>query len=158
MKLKIKSFLFRLGPGFLLISIIFIVLGFVSKNAGERPAKTVNIESASIDLVGIGMQNILPDTPKVISPANNLVINGESALFAWHSTGDNNSYELLYSWNRDFDSPESLIVDATVCCINFVNQMPSSLFCKIRTITAIEVSSAWSSVHHLNFNPLSGSW
>lgn len=158
MKVKAITFIKRLLPGLLIVTIAIFVVGFASVKSNSSVTSQPLLMSQSANISGAGENQILPDTPLVFSPDNNLVVNGQSVMFSWHSTGDENKYELMYSWNSDFSSAETVFIDDTVYSLSF-DQIPTEpLFWKMRSVTAAQVYSPWTSEHKLIFKPLVSTW
>jgi len=157
-KVKAITFIKRLLPGLLIVTIAIFVVGFASVKSNSSVTSQPLLMSQSANISGAGENQILPDTPLVFSPDNNLVVNGQSVMFSWHSTGDENKYELMYSWNSDFSSAETVFIDDTVYSLSF-DQIPTEpLFWKMRSVTAAQVYSPWTSEHKLIFKPLVSTW
>jgi len=157
-KVRFTRFVIRLFPGLLIVSVAILIVGFASVHTYNASAsKSMPVIGAS-DFASIDIHELLPDTPQIISPGDQLVVNGESVFFVWHSTGERNSYELSYSWNSDFDSPETIVTQDTAYSLTSTSTVSTSLFWKIRSVSADKSVSQWTSVHSLTFMPAVKAW
>lgn len=158
MKVRFTRFFIRLFPGLLIVSVAIFIVGFASIHSYNVNASMPMPVTGASDFRGIDIHDLLPDTPAIISPANQLVIEDASVMFAWHSAGENSSYELSYSWSSDFDSPETITTQDTVYSLSFTSTISAPLYWKIRTVTAEKSVSQWSSVHNITFQPAVKAW
>lgn len=158
MKVKAISFLKRLLPGLLILTSVVFVVGFVSVQSSSVSASRPMIIPGSADFANTSIEDFMPDTPMVFSPANKLIINGQSVMFAWHSTGNENKYELMYSWSSDFESAETVLVKDTVYSLSFTEASSQPLYWKLRTVTADKAYSQWTSAHSIVFQPVVNVW
>jgi len=157
-KVKAISFLMRLLPGLFIMTSAIAVVGFVSIQSSEVSASRPMVIPGSADFANSCFKDLLPDTPAVFSPANKLVVSGQSVMFAWHRTGADDNYELMYSWSSDFESAQSVIVKDTVYSLSFTETITEPLYWKIRTVTADKAFSQWTSVHSIIFQPVVNVW
>ena|GEM_PF-3439114 len=158
MKVKAISFLMRLLPGLFILTSVIAIVGFVSMQSSEVSASRPMVIPGSADFANASIKNLLPDTPAVFSPANKLVVNGQSVMFAWHNTNAFDNYELMYSWNSNFESAQSVLVKDTVYSLSFTEASTQPLYWKIRTVTADKAYSQWTAVHSITFQPVVNVW
>ncbi|KAF5038919.1 hypothetical protein DSECCO2_549290 [anaerobic digester metagenome] len=156
--MKAISFLMRLLPGFFILTSAIAVVVFVSMQSSEVSASRPIVIPGSADFTSTSIKDFLPDTPAVFSPANKLVVSGQSVMFAWHATGADDNYELMYSWNSDFESAQSVLVKDSVYSLSFTEVGSQPLYWKIRTVTADKAYSQWTSVHSITFQPVVNVW
>jgi len=154
----IIAFTKRLLPSLIIVSVTTFIVGFVSTQSRDVQASSPMTILSSTDFINTSMEKILPDTPKMISPADKLLVNGQSVMFAWHSAGEGAGYELVYSWYNNFESPETVVVKDTVYSLSFTNPVNTPLYWKIRTVTADKAYSQWTSVHSCSFIPVVNAW
>lgn len=148
----------RLLPGLIIMTSAIAVVGVVSIQSCEVSASRSMVIPGAADFANTSFNDFLPDTPAVFSPANKLVVNGQSVMFAWHSTGADDNYELMYSWSSDFESAQSVVVKDTVYSLSFTEASSQPLYWKIRTVTADMAYSQWTMVHSITFQPVVNVW
>lgn len=151
MKVKAISFLKRLLPGLMIVTSVVFIVGFVSVQSNNEKGPNPMVIAGSADITNTQISEFRPDTPNVFSPANELVVNGLSVLFAWHSSGNKNKYELMYSWSSDFESAETVLVKDTVYSLSFTEASSQPLYWKLRTVTADNAYSQWTTPYCILF-------